>query len=111
MVLSSVNSYCPSRRKTEGGAPPRRQSTTIALVSTQAVPKEAIQNAIMEQQGRCTPMEALESITFTQEGRIAAQLSCTLIMKGWKHVDDSLRRRPPQVENVGRASKRTRVEA
>ena len=47
---------------------------------------EAIQNAIMEQQGRCTPMEALESITFTQEGRIAAQLSCSLTMKGWKHV-------------------------
>ena len=86
VVLSSVNSYCPSRRKTEGGAPPRRQSTSIALVSTQAVPKEAIQNAIMEQQGRCTPMEALESITFSQEGRITAQLSCSLTMKGWKHV-------------------------
>ena len=62
-------------------------------------------------QGHCTPMEALESIPFTQEGRIAAQLSRSLIMKGWKHVDDSLRRRPPPVEDVGRASKRARVEA
>ena len=46
-----------------------------------------------------------------QDSWIAAQFSCSLIMKGWKHVDDNLCCSSYHLEGMGKAFKHARVEA
>ena len=53
-----------------------------------------IQQAIIEHRRQETPMQILESLPVCEDASVTAQLSRTLMMKGWRHTEDGLRRRP-----------------